>query len=65
MENFLVCGDSGNDEEMLKGDPKGIVVGNFSPELEKIRGKRGIYFSSDPYAAGIIDGIKYYKFLEV
>ena len=65
LENFLVCGDSGNDEEMLKGDPKGVVVGNYSKELERVRGKHGIYFSKKKYAAGIIDGIKHYRFLEV
>lgn len=65
LENFLVCGDSGNDEEMLRGDPKGVVVGNYSKELDKIKGKRGIYFSRKNYAAGIIDGIKHYRFLEV
>lgn len=65
LENFLVCGDSGNDEEMLRGDPKGVVVGNYSNELEKSRGKRGIYFSQQHHAAGIIDGIKHYQFLEV
>lgn len=65
LENFLVCGDSGNDEEMLRGEPKGVVVGNYSPELEKIKGKPSIYFSNEKYAAGIVDGIRHYQFLEV
>ncbi len=34
LKNFLVCGDSGNDEEMLQGDPCAVVVGNYRPELE-------------------------------
>ena len=63
LENFLVCGDSGNDEEMLKGDPKGVVVGNYCAELEKLKGKRGIYFANEKYAAGILEGIRHYKFL--
>ncbi|MGB9440450.1 MAG: HAD family hydrolase [Desulfobacterales bacterium] len=38
----MVCGDSGNDEEMLRGEPLGVVVGNYSPELKKLKGIRGI-----------------------
>lgn len=64
LQNFLVCGDSGNDEEMLRGEPKAVVVGNFSAELEKLKGMKNIYFSAHEYAAGIIDAIKKYRFLE-
>lgn len=62
-ENILVAGDSGNDEEMLKGDLLGVVVGNHTPELDSLRGSSRIYFSKRNYAGGIIDGIDYYKFL--
>jgi sucrose-phosphate synthase len=62
-ENILVAGDSGNDEEMLKGDLLGVVVGNYSEELEELRGSKRIYFSKIQYAGGIIDGIKHYNFL--
>jgi len=65
LENFLVAGDSGNDEEMLRGDPMGVVVGNYSEELESLRGKRRVYFSKHEFAAGIIDGLRHYHFLEV
>ena len=64
LENFLVAGDSGNDKEMLRGDPRGVVVGNYSEEMDILRGKRGIYFSPRSYAAGIIDGIRHFEFLE-
>lgn len=64
LENFLVCGDSGNDDEMLRGDTRGVVVGNYSPELNKLKGKRRIYFAKKEYAAGIIEGINHYRFLE-
>jgi sucrose-phosphate synthase len=64
LKNFLVCGDSGNDEEMLRGDPQGVVVGNYSPELEKLRGQRNIYFAEQPCAGGIIEAIRRYKFIE-
>ena len=63
FENILVAGDSGNDLEMLKGDLLGVVVSNYSPELEVLKGANKVYFSSREYAAGIIDGIKHYNFL--
>lgn len=62
LENVIVAGDSGNDEDMLNGEMLGIVVGNHSAEMEKLRGKRRIYFSERTYAAGIIEGIEHYKF---
>ncbi len=62
-ENILVAGDSGNDSEMLKGDLLGVVVANYSSELEQLKGQRRIYFSSREYAGGIVDGIKHYHFL--
>jgi sucrose-phosphate synthase len=64
LGNFLVCGDSGNDEEMLRGEPLGVVVGNYSPELDKLKGIRGIFFAGQKYSGGILDGIKRYKFIE-
>ncbi len=64
LGNFLVCGDSGNDEEMLRGEPLGVVVGNYSPELKKLKGIRGIYFAEQEYSGGILEGIKRYRFIE-
>jgi sucrose-phosphate synthase len=64
LGNFLVCGDSGNDEEMLRGEPLGVVVGNYSPELKKLKGLRGIYFAKQKYCGGILEGIKRYRFIE-
>ena len=63
-ENILVAGDSGNDEEMLKGELLGVVVGNYSQELDSLRGSKRVYFSRRNYAGGIIDGIDYYRFLK-
>jgi sucrose-phosphate synthase len=62
-ENILVAGDSGNDSEMLKGDLLGVVVANYSSELEELKGQSKIYFAKNNYAGGIIDGIKHYNFL--
>lgn len=60
LQNIMVCGDSGNDRAMLSGSPMGVVVGNYSRELETLKGKRRIYFSPKTYAAGIIDGLHHF-----
>lgn len=62
-EHMLVAGDCGNDEGMLKGATLGVVVGNYSPELEKLRRLPRIYFAQGHHARGIIEGIEYYDFL--
>ena len=59
----MVAGDSGNDEDMISSAARGLVVGNHSEELDKLRRKPNIYFSPETYAAGIIDGLKHYGFL--
>ena len=61
--NIMVAGDSGNDEDMLRSRCSSLVVSNHSRELDPLQGKRGIFFSRHPYAGGIIDGLKHYKFL--
>ena len=63
FEKILVAGDSGNDIEMLRGDLLGVVVANYSSELEGLKGSRRIYFSNKKFAAGVIDGINHYNFL--
>ncbi len=62
LSNILVSGDSGNDEEMLRGELLGVVVGNYSPELDQLRGQRHIYFAKKTHAAGILEGFKQYAF---
>ncbi|RJP76771.1 MAG: HAD-IIB family hydrolase [Desulfobacteraceae bacterium] len=63
LQNFLVCGDSGNDEEMLRGESLSVVVGNYSHELEPLRGGKNIYFAREKYAKGIIEALHYYQFI--
>ncbi|MFP4193880.1 MAG: HAD-IIB family hydrolase [Desulfosalsimonas sp.] len=62
LKHFLVSGDSGNDEEMLRGDQLGVVVGNHSPELENLKGLNKIYFAKKPCTGGILEGLKKYSF---
>ena len=63
-ENVLVAGDSGNDAGMLLGRTLGVVVGNYSRELERLRKRPRIYFADAPHARGILEGIDYYQFLD-
>ncbi len=56
----MAAGDSGNDEDMLVGKSRGLIVANHSDEMEKLKGKANIYFSPKSYAAGIIDGLRHY-----
>ena len=62
-EALLVAGDSGNDEEMLSGNTLGVVVGNYSPELERLRGRPRIYFAEGKHAWGVLEGMEHYNFL--
>ncbi len=64
LEKILVAGDSGNDEEMLEGRTLGVVVGNYSPEIEHLRGHHQIYFAKSSYALGVLEGIEHYHFCE-
>ena len=61
--NILVAGESGIDREILNSELLGVVVANHSSELENLKGKKKVYFSSHEYAGGLIDGIKHYNFL--
>jgi len=64
LDQVLVAGDSGNDEEMLGGHTLGVVVGNYSPELKKLRGREQVYFATAGYAQGVLEGIQHYGFLD-
>lgn len=62
-ERILVAGDSGNDEDMLRGNMLGLVVGNYSPELARLKGRGRVYFAESHYAWGILEGMTHYDFL--
>jgi sucrose-phosphate synthase len=63
-ERIAVAGDSGNDEEMLRGPFRGIVVANHAEELDGLRGRRGVYFADAAYAAGVLEGLRHWGFLD-
>ncbi|XFA72250.1 HAD-IIB family hydrolase [Thermosynechococcaceae cyanobacterium Okahandja] len=62
LQKLLVAGDSGNDEQMLTGNTLAVVVGNHSPELERLRDRPHIYFAKGHYAEGILEAIEHYGF---
>lgn len=62
-ERILVAGDSGNDEDMLRGNTLGLVVGNYSPELTRLKGRERVYFAEGHYAHGVLEGMQFYDFL--
>lgn len=68
ISQFITAGNSGNDIDMLTGKMKGIVVSNYSPELQELKSKKQIYFAQKSLAAGVLEGLKHYtssmKFME-
>ena len=62
-----VCGDSGNDIALFSaGEERGIIVGNARPELLEWCNAYSTdrhYLAQASYAAGIIEGLKYFNFL--
>jgi len=62
LSQTLVCGDSGNDLDMIANTSKAIVVRNHSKELEHLRENRKVYFAARESSAGILEGLNHYGF---
>lgn len=62
IDQLIVAGDSGNDEDMLTIGANAIVVGNHSEELRKLKRNEKIYFAKAEYAAGISEGLEHFGF---
>ncbi|HEY5918845.1 MAG TPA: HAD family hydrolase, partial [Chryseolinea sp.] len=60
LDRFITAGNSGNDIDMLAGKMKGIVVSNYSPELEELKKNRSVYFAKSPLAKGALEGVLHY-----
>lgn len=64
----VVCGDSGNDISLFSsGNERGILVGNAQPELRLWYDLHSLdrhYLAVGDCAAGIIEGLKYFRFVE-
>lgn len=65
-EKTIVCGDSGNDISMFKGDEKGLIVSNAKPELiqwYENNKNNNLYLAKSICAGGILEGLKHFNFL--
>jgi sucrose-6-phosphatase len=67
-EQTVVCGDSGNDIALFAvGNERGIIVGNARPELLQWHNEYPAnyrYLAQNFCAGGILEGLKYFGFLE-
>ncbi|MDD5058838.1 MAG: HAD family hydrolase [Sideroxydans sp.] len=65
LENTLVAGVTGADADMLRGNTLGVVVDNrHLAELSGLSNIEKIFFSSKPHAAGILEAMDHYRFLD-
>jgi sucrose-phosphate synthase len=63
LENILVAGGSGADEDMMRGNTLAVVVGNrHYEELSQLEDLEQIYFATQDHALGILEAIDYYDF---
>ncbi|MDD2844421.1 MAG: HAD family hydrolase [Rhodoferax sp.] len=63
LEKTLVAGVTGADADMLRGNTLGVVVDNrHLAELADLANLEKIYFSRQPYAAGILEAMTHYNF---
>ena len=65
LQNILVAGGSGADDDMIRGNTLAVVVGNrHQEELADLRDMEHIYFAEQPYAAGILEAAGHYGFFD-
>jgi len=65
LENTLVAGGSGADEDIMRGNMLSVVVANrHNEELSQLVDIERIYFANGAHAAGIIEAIEYYDFFQ-
>lgn len=63
LEQTLVVGGSGVDEDMMRGNTLAVVVGNRQhEELSQLVDQERIYFAGQSHALGIMEAIEYYDF---
>ncbi|MGF1488534.1 MAG: sucrose-phosphate phosphatase [Prochloraceae cyanobacterium] len=65
-EETVVCGDSGNDIALFTRQERGIIVGNAKSELSQWYQDNQTdyrYLARSHCAGGILEGLKYFKFL--
>lgn len=66
IEQILVAGGTGTDEDMIRGNTLGVVVSNpHEKELEQLPEMENIYFSKSSHADGILEAIEYYNLIDL
>jgi len=66
LDHVLAAGGSGADEDLMRGNTQAVVVANrHHEELSELTDVEHIYYAKQPYAAGILEAIKHYKFLDI
>jgi sucrose-phosphate synthase len=64
LENILVAGGSGADEDMMRGNTLAVVVANrHHEELSQLEDQERIYFAAQDHALGILEAMEHYQFL--
>ncbi|MBW4552092.1 MAG: HAD-IIB family hydrolase [Aphanocapsa sp. GSE-SYN-MK-11-07L] len=63
LENILVAGGSGADEDMMRGNTLAVVIGNrHYQELSQLEDLEQIYFATQDHALGLLEAIDHYDF---
>ena len=63
LEQILVAGGSGTDEDMMRGNTLAVIVGNrHHEELSQLVDQERIYFAGQDHALGILEAIEHYDF---
>jgi sucrose-phosphate synthase len=64
LEQILVAGGSGADEDMMRGNTLAVVVANrHHEELSLLPSRDRIYFARQSYAAGVLEAMEHYDFI--
>lgn len=65
LDATLVAGVTAADADMLRGNTLGVVVASQHPdELASLSAVDRVYFSENRYAAGILEAMNHYQFLD-
>jgi sucrose phosphatase-like protein len=62
-KRVLAAGDSGNDMELLSMGFMSVVVGNHKSELKVEKLPANVFWATQNYAAGVIEGMEHYHFV--
>ncbi|MEJ2213927.1 MAG: HAD-IIB family hydrolase [Gammaproteobacteria bacterium] len=65
LEQTLVAGGSGADEDMMRGNTLAVVVENrHHEELSQLDDVERIYFAGRSHASGILEALEHYEFFD-